>query len=610
MGFYEISLCKCQVLALLGYKFSIYKQGEGIMRWEKSGIDTSLVKSIAKQYECDLITASILIRRNITGSEIEFFLDNNPNRLRDPFQLPGMREAVKRIFDAKETHEKVLVFGDRDVDGITATILVTELLKQIGIDVSWRLPTGDEPYGLSEKAVKEFSHNNGKLIITVDCGISNYREVQLANTLGITVIITDHHNPHDILPEAFTIINPKLANSPYPFKHLAGCGVAYKLVCALRSAIKDIPDNEHLEERDEWEYQLAALGTIADIMPLWNENRILVREGLKSLIEQPRPGVADLLFKLNLTNKQLDTKMIAWLVAPVINATGRMGCPEKIVDLFMEKSAAKREDLVNEVINLNKERRKQETSILNLIEPQVQPSFDTYDGKFIAIYEKAIKRGFTGIIANRLLKRFNIPIIVVSLGEDVYTGSLRFPRNYSPQSFREQFADLFIDCGGHDFAIGFNMEKEKWQMFLKRLSTYTPQIKPEVKPDMEALIIDAELPLTYVTIDILKIMDQFAPYGEMNSPLLFLSRGLKITDCILMGKSEAKHVKLTLDTGVYKWPGIYWNASDKVKNEFDIGDTVDIVYNLNRNFFKGNEIPQLIIQDLILSNMANKNIST
>jgi single-stranded-DNA-specific exonuclease RecJ len=309
------------------------------MKWEKPELDKELVKSIAKQYGCDLITASILVRRNITGSEIEFFLDNSPDRLRDPFKLPGMTKAINRILDAKKNQDKVLVFGDRDVDGITATTLVTELLKQIGIDVSWRLPTGDDPYGLSEKVVKEFAHNHGNLIITVDCGISNHREVKLANALGIDVIITDHHNPPLLLPEAFAIINPKLTDSPYPFKYLAGCGVAYKLVTAIRSTTNNCPD--------EWDFQLAALGTIADIMPLWNEDRIIVREGLKSLMEQPRPGIADLLLKLNLTNKQLDAEKIAWLVAPVINATGRMGCPEKIVALFMERSAAKREDLVN-----------------------------------------------------------------------------------------------------------------------------------------------------------------------------------------------------------------------------------------------------------------------
>jgi single-stranded-DNA-specific exonuclease len=435
----------------------------------------------------------------------------------------------------------------------------------------------------------------------VDCGISNCREVRLANALGIDVIVTDHHNPPPVLPEAFAIINPKLAGSPYPFKYLAGCGVAYKLASAIRSAINKYPEGNPPGDRDEWDFQLAALGTIADIMPLWNENRILVREGLKSLTEQPRPGIADLLIGLNLAGKQLDTEKIAWLVAPVINATGRMGCPEKMAALLMEKSAAKRGDLANEVIALNKERRKSETAILKLIEPQIQPNLDTYNGKFIFVYGEEIKRGFTGVIANRLLKRFNIPALAVSFGKENYSGSLRLPRHSSPQSFREQFTDLFTDSGGHDFAIGFNLDKRKWELFLRRLSTYTPQTELQPKSDIESLIIDIELPLAYLTRDILNIMDQFAPYGEMNPPLVFLSRGLKIRDCIFMGKKDARHIKLTLDTGTYKWPGVYWNAADKVKTEFDIGDTVDIVYTLNRNYFKGRVIPQLIIQDLKIS---------
>jgi single-stranded-DNA-specific exonuclease len=337
-------------------------------------------------------------------------------------------------------------------------------------------------------------------------------------------------------------------------------------------------------------------------MPLWNENRIIVREGLKSLEEQPRPGVSDLLFKLSLINKKLDPEKLAWRMAPVINATGRMGCPEKVVSLFLEPSAEKREELANEIIGINMERRKLEGVILKGIEPQVLSSLEIYNKKFIAVYGEEIKRGFTGIIANRLIKRFNIPALAVSFGNDTYIGSLRFPRHYKPHYFQEQFKDLFINCGGHDYAFGFNMDKTKWGLFLKRLFVYDPPIETEQKNNIETLIIDAELPLRYLVPAILKLSDQFEPYGEMNHPLLFLSRGLIVDDCKLIGKGEAKHLKLTLDTGVYTWTGLYWKAADKIKTEFDIDDTVDIVYILNRNYFKGQMIPQLMIQDLKRSN--------
>ncbi|MCL2472317.1 MAG: DHH family phosphoesterase, partial [Treponema sp.] len=209
------------------------------MNWDKRDISPGLVKGIASNYGCDLLTASILVRRGlVTGTEIKYFLENDPRHLHNPFELPGMEDAVERILAAKEEGEKVLVFGDRDVDGISAAALVMGFLASLGMDASVRIPTGDEPYGLSIQAVEEFAAAYGTLIITVDCGISNIQEVKKAGELGVDVIITDHHNPQELLPPALAIVNPKLNGSKYPFRDLAGCGVAYKLVTALRFAMK------------------------------------------------------------------------------------------------------------------------------------------------------------------------------------------------------------------------------------------------------------------------------------------------------------------------------------------------------------------------------------
>ena len=208
------------------------------MKWEKRDISPDLVKNISAKYGCDLLTASILARRDIvSGEEIKFFLENDPRHLLNPFELPGMEDAVERILAAKEEGEKILIFGDRDVDGISATALLTGYLNSIGMDVSVRLPSGDEPYGLSIATVEEFAAAYGTLIITVDCGISNFEEVIRASELGVDVIITDHHNPQEEIPAALTIVNPKIGSS-YPWRDLAGCGVAYKLVSALRFAQK------------------------------------------------------------------------------------------------------------------------------------------------------------------------------------------------------------------------------------------------------------------------------------------------------------------------------------------------------------------------------------
>jgi single-stranded-DNA-specific exonuclease len=703
------------------------------MKWDKKDISPELVKDTAVKYGCDFLTASILIRRGLTGGEeIRYFLEADPRYLRNPFDLPGMEDAVDRIIAAKEEGEKVLVFGDRDVDGITGTAMTAGYLSRLGLDVSWRIPTGDDRYGLSLEAVEEFAAAYGTLIITVDCGISNIAEIKRANELSVDVIVTDHHNPQGELPEALCIVNPKLAGSAYPFQHLAGCGVAYKLVSALRFALKsdlygqpvcllntrpandawiieiakmrnlavidslsetvipgmvsiadtrlprflegqqilvwDAPlqkktlakifgggveigmldiaqeigkaipqaagksllrikelsriakysgreageldvfvnlftsfvrkrENSFTEEDNE-DLQLACLGTLADIMPLKDENRIIVRQGIRSLTERPRPGLSDLLFKLGLAGRRISAQDISWVLCPAINAAGRMGSPEKAANLFMEKDAAIRDRLAADLVAMNEDRKKLGGEVWTIVEPLAGESLKTFGEKLAVTWGENIPRGVTGIMANRLAGRFKVPALVASVGETVITGSLRSTGNYDLRFLLEPNADLFLDWGGHDYAAGFSMEKANWEEFLERLKSAAQSMELKEGENNETLTVDAELPLSYLTPDIFKIVDLFEPYGEGNDPLTFLARGLRITDISLMGKTEAKHVKLTLDAGKHKWPGVYWQAADRVKRDFDKGDQVDLAFRITRNFFNGNEIPQLMVSDL------------
>jgi single-stranded-DNA-specific exonuclease len=705
------------------------------LKWEKRDISPELVKSISSKYGCDLLTASILARRDIiTGEEIQYYLEDDARhyaqRMGNPFELPGMEDAVERILAAKEEGEKVLVSGDRDVDGITSTALVAGFLISLGMDVSTRLPSGDEPYGLSIKAVEDFAAAYGTLIITVDCGISNFEEVKKAEEMGVNVIITDHHNPQENLPPALAIVNPKLSSGL--FRELAGCVVAYKLVSALRFALKSelyghsicllntrplndswvieiaklrnlalvdsltdtvVPGAVKISETrlpaflegqqilawdaalqkrtlaqifgkgveiymqdiageigkeipqaagktllrikelsriakyqdrgtseidvfvslftsfvwqreklsgadDRMDLQLACLGTLADIMPLKNENRIIVKQGLQSIMEKPRPGLSDLLFTLDLAGKRIGAHDVSWILAPAINAAGRMGNPKKALDLFMEKDGRERDRLASELISMNEERKKIGEEIWTEVEPLAAENMQVYHNKLAVAYSPSISRGVTGIMANRLLKRFNVPAIVVSLGEEVFTASLRSIRGYDLRFLLEPCSDLFLDWGGHDFAAGFSISKANWGPFLERLKSKAAEITLLDEEDGETLKIDAELPLSYLNPDIFTLLDRFEPYGEGNEPLTFLARNIKISEISLMGKPEAKHVKLTLDTPNHKWPAVYWQAADKVKRDFDLGDKVDVVFKITRNYFKGTETPQLVISDL------------
>jgi single-stranded-DNA-specific exonuclease len=703
------------------------------MNWEKKDVAPELVKDLAAKYGCDLLTASILARRGLTGGdEIRYFLEDDPRYMHNPFGLPGMEDAVDRILAAKDEGEKVLVFGDRDVDGITGTALVTGLCRELDMDVTWRLPLGDEPYGLSLKAVEDFAAASGTLIITVDCGISNVAEVARANELGIDVIITDHHNPQEIIPDALAIVNPKLADSSYPFRDLAGCGVAYKLVSALRFAIKselyghsvcllntrpsndayiietaklrnlvvadrltetvvpgmvgitetrlpaflegqqifvwdgglqkktlaaifgggvevymfdiapeigkeipqtagkslvrvkelsriakytDKPPDEldvfinlfttFIQRREKLftpentaDLELAALGTLADLMPLRDENRIIVRSGLAALQERPRPGLRDLLFKLGLAGRRIGTGEASWQLCPAINAAGRMGSPDKAAALLLEEDAAARENLAGEILRMNEDRKKLGGDIWTVVEPLAAESLADFGGKLVVASGEGIFRGVTGIMASRLVNRFKVPALVAAFGGDVATGSLRSVKGYDLRSLLEPCADLFIDWGGHNYAAGFSIEKGNWNSLLERLKLASRTMELTQGEDEETLTVDAELPQSYLTPDIFKIVDRFEPYGEENGPLTFMARGLRVTDLSFMGKTEAKHVKLTLDAGKHKWPAIYWQAADKVKKDFDLEDQVDLVFTLNRNWFNGIETPQIIITDL------------
>jgi single-stranded-DNA-specific exonuclease len=705
------------------------------MKWEKKEISSEKVKEISTKYGCDLLTASILVRRGIcSGDSIRYFLEDDIMSLRNPFALDGMEDAVERILAAKEEGEKVLVFGDGDVDGITGTALLAGYLESLGMDVTWRIPTGDESYGLSLEAVEDFAAKDGTLIITVDCGISRFSEVKRAAELSIDVIVTDHHEPQEELPQALVIINPKLKNSTYPFRDLSGCGVAFKLVCALRFAQKselygqqicllntrpvndawiieiakmrnltvvdtlvetivpgivsinetrlpaflegqhilvwdaqlhkqtlqqlfgrgveigmldiasqigkEIPQttgqsllrikelskiakysNRELSELDVFvnlftsyarlleknsqdagesaDIQLAALGTIADIMPLLDENRIIVRRGLESLEKKPRQGISQLLHKLDLAGRHLNAKDISWRLCPVINAARRMGSAQTAAALFFEKNPVNIEKLAAELTVMNEDRKGLEEETWAIVEPMAYKNLAEYDEKLAVVYSDKINKGVTGLMAQRLIRHFNVPSMVISTGYEICTGSLRSARGYNVCALLEQCSDLFIDSGGHQAAGGFSMVMKNWDLFLERLKKIPATIEFEEEPDEQTIQIDAELPHDYLSPDILKLVDRFKPYGKDNDQLVFMSKNLTVKDINFISKPESKHVKMTLDAGKHKWPALYWQSADRVLNkEFGIDDKVDVVFNINRDYFKGNETPQMVILDL------------
>lgn len=704
--------------------------------WIKKEIDKESVINFSKKYSLDLLTSSIFLRRGISkGDDLLFYLEDDLRFLHNPFLFDQMEDAVDRILDAKDEGEKVLIFGDRDVDGITSTTILYEYLKSIGIDVEFRVPMGDESYGLSIEAIDEFAKNYGTLIITVDNGISNIEEVKYASELGIDVIITDHHNPQEILPEPAIIINPKLIDSSYPFAHISGCAVAFKLIQALRfsqtelykqdicllntfetengisiecvklhnnvekqnfllenissqlkisdtklenflkgqqiftwddvsvkkllknifgnsvefstfdlrnEVSKIIPSfaNISLEQlkskskiafyknnssssmdsfvnifityinqkfniafpnkqsKEQEELQLVALAALADVMPLSNENRIIINNAIKIMNSgKIRPGLVEIFAKLNLLNKKITATDLSWTVIPALNATGRLGQPKLAIDILLEKDSLTRNQIASKIIDLNTERKSLVNSAQDFISYNAEMSFQKYKN-FCFIIEKKIHRGVIGLISARLSQKYKVPTITITSTDDgLAIGSMRSCRGIDSPTFLSKFSHLFLNFGGHSKAAGFSLPLEKLDLFQNEFDKAVSSIEL-LEDDDQNIYIDAELTPTYINPKLFTIIDLFEPYGEENKILTFMTKNLKILSYQIVGKTEKQHLKLTLDTGEHKIPVMFWNAADKINKDLFVGDFVDIVYNVERNIFNGMENIQIVIKDI------------
>lgn len=701
------------------------------MNWHKNEIDTDKVRELSGRFGCTLLMASILVRRGVVDYEtVKFYLETDPQFLHNPFLFTEMEDVVDRILLAAEEGEKVKIFGDRDVDGITSTVLMREALTELGIEAEWQLPSGDDPYGLTLEAVEDFAARDGSLFITVDCGISNTAEIARAAEIGIDTIIIDHHIAPEELPPAYAIINPKMEDSGYPFPHLAACGVVAKVVWALRFGKLDLyndtfcllnirPGNEayileavkltNLVEVDRltetlvpgvinldqtrltsffshrilvyggeaqtkmlqalfgrnaeinlidtapeiWKsfpslegrsllklreasrsaryatgtpaeidvflnlftayivktqpglgddymeiLDLVALGTIADMMPLEDENRIIVQQGMRRLCDVRRPGLKALLALQNLNGRRLSTTDVGWQITPVINATGRLGVPHKAVELLSAEDPAHYQPLAEEVLRINKERKKMGEDNWKKVMPAARRSFDEMESRMVMVADKEIHRGITGILASRLTRFFGVPAMAVALMEDKAVGSIRSNQNINVKAFLGDAEEYFIDYGGHNYAAGFSVEHSRFSAFQKRIRELSRDLQASGDDGEEVLNVDAELPLAYMTPDLLKVVEAMEPYGEGNPPLVFMTSGITVQEISLIGKTEKSHLRLLLDSGQYRWPAVFWNAAERANRDFAVGDRVRIVFRLGRNYFQNREKLQLTLLDV------------
>lgn len=555
-------------------------------KWEILANDVNTIKEIAEENNISTLLANILFNRGITEKrQIEQFINPTRNDFYDPFLMPDMDKAIDRIMQAIQKQEKVIIYGDYDVDGITATSVLTKFLKDCNFEVDHYIPNRlSEGYGLNEDAIKWIAKEEYTLIITVDCGITGCDEVKLANSLGIDVVITDHHEPAEELPNAIAVVDCKRKDNQYPCNSLAGVGVAFKICQALCTKL-NMDENTILKYLD-----LVAIGTISDIVPLIDENRIIAKLGLR-LIEQTRNiGLKSLVS--NLGFKKYDSAMVSFGIAPRINACGRMGFEQEALKLFLTNNINEAKQLTNNLNKYNAKRQEIEKTIFEQAIAKIEKEHLDEDN-IIVVGNENWHNGVIGIVSSKISELYLKPSILIDYQDGVGKGSGRSIPGFDLHEALMQSSNYLDKFGGHSMAVGLTIDINKVDDFRK----YINKIASNQKIDeiQSYLLIDQEITFKDLNYNILNELKELEPFGESNNMPNFIYKNLKIDS--IRSLSEGKHLKISFKDGGYTIDGIGFNLG-KYANDYIIGDKVDVVCQLEENIYNGISKIQLNIQDI------------
>ncbi len=701
------------------------------MKWRKSALPKIEYHQFQSTFALDPITTAICMRRGLTSAdELRFFLRQELYLLHNPFLINHIERGAQRILTAQRRGEAVLVFGDRDVDGMASTALMVELLTNMGIKTHWRVPMRNEPYGLTQQVMKEILAKKIDLIITIDCGIHNRAEIAEAQRHAVDTIVIDHHNVTDALPPAYAIINPKIAGSRYPTSEICGTMLGYKLALVMgimQSSLYNSPhllavarrapqslaidiykicnlsvverynkiliDNDTLSSKAQSSFkqllhsyplyvynadsflkllrpgytqvipstlhdlqpalatldsqlaarslyeinrerllvpsvhadsqeietlhllynywhlfgnsmqepqygsylELATLATVADMMPMRNENRVLVKEGLRRLARAPSIRFQHLLRESKVPVNSINSRYLSFNIIPCFNAAGRRGVPDRAIKLLLAKDQKHAQELSAELIQLNHERRNICHQAMQIALPLAYKSLERYQRRLVVVVHSEIERGVTGLLASQLMEQLHATTVVISHTTENTSGSLRTVAAQRATEILQHCASLLIEWGGHDRAAGFQIAPVKLAPFEQQLANYMQQLP--AASSVPLLEIDAELPTHYFNEHIFEIAQWFEPYGQQNQPPLFLTRGLEVQECWLFGK-EDQHLKLLLQAGEYRVPAILWNGADHTHSPLRRGSYIDAIYRVEISYWLHQEQRRLVISDM------------
>jgi single-stranded-DNA-specific exonuclease len=559
-------------------------------RWQVA--PSALPSHIARFPHLHPITVQVLYNRGLTDpADVAAFLSGEDGEA-NPFDLKGMPAAVTRLRRALRAGEPVAVYGDFDADGVTATALLVQVLRALGGCARPYIPDRAEGYGLHKEALTRLAHAGIRVVVTVDCGVRAPEQVAHANQLGLDVIVTDHHSVGPRLPEAVAVIDPKMADSRYPFDELAGVGIAYRLAQALLRSHRRTPVTTQavrLEEADL--VDLVALGTVPDLVPLLGENRTLVQHGLARINRMERPGIEALCRQAGLKPGQVDAAAIGYALGPRINAAGRMAHAKVAYQLLETRYPAEAEQLAGELDQLNRERQEltRETQ-----ERARQMALATAgDASLIFAAAPDFPAGIVGLVASRLVDEFYRPAIVVEVGERISRGSARSIPEFHITRALDECTDLLVRHGGHARAAGFTVSNEHMEELGNRLRALATEQLGDVELS-PVLSVDAEVELSHMSWELQRELSQLEPCGYANPYPVFLSRNVGV-QCQWAVGSDGRHLKLALSDGRRTWDGIAFRQGEWAGK---LPDRVDIVYQLEVNEWNDQRRLQLNVQDV------------
>ena len=553
-------------------------------RWILPKLDKDGASQLAEECELHPFLALLLLSRGIdTPEDVRAFLWDEDEEC-DPFLFADMDAAVDRVQQAIDNGESILVFGDYDADGVTAAVLLYSYLREQNARVDYYIPHRDEGYGLNIPRLEALAQQGVRLIVTVDNGIAAEKEVAYARSLGIDVVVTDHHQPQEVLPEAVAVVDPHRRDCETAFKDYAGVGVAYKLVCALDG------DPAGVMERYG---DLVALGTLADVMPLKGENRRLVRLGLRRLNEDPRTGLAALLEVAGAGGKTLTSSAAVYTVAPRINAAGRMGAPEKAAQLLLSEDAAKAAQLAGEIQAMNQERQQVESDIMEEVLAEIARHPEWMSQRVLVLQGKGWHHGVVGIIAARVLERFGKPCVVLSITDGHAKGSGRSLPGFSLFDAIAACEPLLLNFGGHELAAGVGLAEENIPAFRECINAYAAAHFPDMP--VKELHLDCKLRPSQIDLEKLQLLAAMEPFGAGNPTPLFGLFDMQLDN--IMPVSSGKHLRLSVSRDNCRLSVMYFQCTVE-ELIIPCGSKVHLAVTLDRNDYRGVVSPSIIVRDI------------